>query len=180
MHYYGTYCDLRLVEPSDAQLILDLRLNAKLNRYLSQTNGDVKSQEEWILKYKERESVGLEYYFLVLDKTKINLGTIRVYKIDYSANKFTIGSWIIKEGSDPRVSLESILAAEKFAFYCLKLEYNYFDVRKGNKSVIRFHKSRGAELIGEDECNFYFVFKKLAFDAYLNAEKGILSIAEFK
>lgn len=180
MHYYGTYCNLRLVELRDAQLILDLRLNPKLNRYLSHTNGDVKFQEDWILKYKARESEGLEYYFLILSKTNALSGTIRIYNIDYSAKKFTIGSWIVKEGADPIVSLESILAAEKFAFVNLKMEYNYFDVRKDNRSVIRFHKNRGAEVIGKDELNFYFSLDKQKFDIYIDVVKDIVSIAEFK
>lgn len=179
MHYTGTYCDLRLVEPSDAKIILEFRLNIKLNKFLSQTKSDLKAQESWIMKYKEREKNGTEYYFLVIDKNGIPCGTIRIYNIDYSENRFTIGSWIIRENSDPRISIESLLAAEKYAYCQLGLIYNYFDVRKGNKSVVRFHKNRGANLIGEDDLNYYFIFNKSSFEKYLDSISRIVGIKDF-
>ena len=174
--YCGNFIYLKLVELSDANKILDLRLNQNLNKYLSTTPADIKLQEKWILQYKERERNGLEYYFSVIDKEYNFIGTIRIYEINYALKKFTIGSWIIKKGCDPRASLESILAAEFYGYNILNLEYNYFDVRKKNKMVINFHNSRNAEIISEDEQNKYFLLKKNNFNEYLYKISRILTI----
>jgi len=179
MKYIGTNCDMRLVEISDAHKILEFRLNSRLNKYLSPTENDINLQEEWILQYKGREVKGLEYYFLVLDKVGSSVGTIRLYNIDYTNKRFTIGSWIIMENSDPRISVESLLAAENYAYHYLDLEGNYFDVRKANKSVIRFHKKRGADLIAEDDLNYYFVLTRPSFDKYIKIIQDFISLGNF-
>ena len=170
---------MRLVEISDAQKILELRLNSRLNKYLSPTENDINLQKEWILQYKGRETKGLEYYFLVFEKDGSSVGTIRLYSIDYKNKRFTIGSWIIMENSDPRISIESILATENYAYHHLGLEDNYFDVRKANRSVVRFHKNRGADLIAEDNLNYYFVLTRPSFDKYIEIIHDFISLGNF-
>lgn len=179
MYYVGTICDMKLVEISDAKQILDFRLNPKLNRFLSVTSDDINAQKKWINDYKEREIRKIEYYFMVLNKIRIPIGTIRIYNIDYNSRRFTIGSWIIKPNEDARAGIEALLAAEMFAFFYLNLDENYFDVRKANKTVVRFHKQRGACVIGEDDINYFFILKKHEFEKYLYSIHEIITIGKF-
>ena len=53
---YGLH--VRLVEIQDARFILDLRTDPRLSRYMTGTSLSVRDQEEWIARYKERESRG--------------------------------------------------------------------------------------------------------------------------
>jgi len=146
------------VTPDDAEFILKLRLDDRLNRFLSKVDGKLSSQRKWIEEYKKREKEQKEHYFLIKNlKTGEKLGTIRVYNI--KENECTWGSWIINS-NNPLYAIESILLIYKFIFEILNKEVVKFDVRKDNKTVVMFHKSYGAKLIDEDELNYYFLYRK--------------------
>ena len=179
MRYNGTCCDLRLVELSDAQDILDLRLNPRLNKHLSSTRNDLSAQEEWIKAYKGREAAGAEYYFITLDKTGHSVGTRSIHNIDYSAKTYTSGSWIVMENMDIRISVESVLASDMLAFRHFGLEEKQFDVRKANKFVVRFHKKMGAVIVAEDELNYYFKLPRDSYEIYLGSITNIIALGEF-
>jgi len=86
---------LRLIQKSDVDFLLSLRLNQNLNAYLNMVSNDKQQQLSWLTNYKEREKHGLDYYFVIVDKEVGDIGLVRVYDIDYANKSFTWGSWII-------------------------------------------------------------------------------------
>lgn len=158
----GRKINLRLVNLEDAKFILDLRMNEKLNKYISDVDDDLKKQREWLKKYKRRESEEKEYYFIIESKSEEKLGTVRIY--DLKSDSFSWGSWIIKDNAPSYASIESVLLIYKFGFYKLGFKNSHFEVRKENDKVVSFHKRFGAEIVNEDNLNFYFQFKKETFE----------------
>jgi RimJ/RimL family protein N-acetyltransferase len=154
----GRRTDLRLVEPADADFILGLRLDPGLSRYISPTSDSIEDQRQWIAGYKDRERQGREYYFIVEGKQGQPFGTVRLY--DFSDTWFRWGSWIIRPGSPPWVSIESALLAYQCGFEKLGFAEARFEVRKENTRVIAFHLRFGAEMAGNDEQYCYFRFTK--------------------
>lgn len=149
---------LKTVEFQDAPFILELRTNSELNKYISPVDGKLESQITFIEKYKQKESQGLEYYFIILYKNK-QVGTVRVYDIDYTNKTFTWGSWIIESGNSAVVAISSAYMCYYFAFKHLNLETCFFDCRSANSGVKKFHSSY-ALLIKTDSINDYFKFEK--------------------
>lgn len=145
---------LRFVEEADAEFILELRLDARYNQFLSSVSADLQSQKDWIKKYKEDEHNKKQFYFIIelLDGTPC--GTIRIY--DLTADSFCWGSWILNENKTRYSALESAFLVYKFGFDVLGYAKSHFDVMKGNDKVISFHQKMGAQKISEDSENFYF------------------------
>ena len=152
---------LRLVELQDADFILNLRTNQKLNQYLSNTSLELSDQIKWIEQYKIRELKGIEYYFLAIDEDDIKLGTTRIYNIEN--NCFEIGSWLFSEIAPLGTSIKADLMAREFGFESLGLEYCKFEVRKANIKVLKYHYKFNPEIIGEDDSNIYFKLSKNDF-----------------
>ena len=161
----------RLVEESDAAFILSLRTNKVLSRHLSVTENNLQRQIAWIRDYKEREKDKKEYYVLYESPTHEPLGLVRIYGI--TTNSYVSGSWLIKPGCDELIGLKSDLFAGYLANEILKLGVCFFDVRKGNKKVLRYHKMF-SEIIGEDEQNFYFSIDKKGYERKLAFLTSIL------
>ena len=154
----GKYVNLREVELNDAAFILSLRCNEKKSRFLHKTENNLEKQIEYLKRYKTLDN---EWYFIIENKRHTPLGTTRIY--DVQGNRYTPGSWLMKDGSLPEETLEGSLLAGKMAYEVLGFEKGFFDVRKGNKRVIRFHLSGGAKIIGEDEDNYYFEATKESY-----------------
>lgn len=154
---------LRLVEESDAEFILSLRLDDRYNTFLSKVSPDLASQQAWIRKYKQDEANGSQFYFIIerLDGTKC--GTVRVY--DLREDSFCWGSWILNESKTRYSALESAFLVYRFGFEELGFKNSHFDVMKGNDGVIGFHKKMGAQVVSEDRDNFYFTIDKAAVDS---------------
>lgn len=152
---------LRFVEESDAQFILDLRTKEKA-KYLSKTDNNLDNQINWIKNYKNREKDGKEFYFVIENKENVRIGLVRAYNIE--DDSATSGSWIMIDNSPIENVLESNLLIYEFIFEKLNKEKLFFDVRKDNKKVWRFHKSYGAIQIDEDELDYFFEFKKDNFN----------------
>jgi len=153
----------RFVEKEDAAFILQLRTDPRLSRYISSTVDDIKAQEEWIEKYKVREKLKQEFYFIFENENKVRFGVNRIYNItDVS---FEIGSWLFAQNSPEGASIMADLFTRDFAFQTIpSMEYCRFEVRKDNKSVVRYHKRFNPELIAEDLLSYYF---KLNRDDYM-------------
>lgn len=151
---------LRLVEESDAQFILDLRTKEKA-KYLSKTDNNLDNQINWIKNYKIREKDGKEFYFVIENKESERIGLVRAYKIE--DDSATSGSWIMIDNCPIENVLESNLLIYEFILEYLGKEKIFFDVRKDNKKVWRFHKSYGAVQIDEDELDYFFEFSKDSF-----------------
>lgn len=148
----------RLICEDDADFILSLRLNEKLNKNLSKVENNLKKQIHWIKEYKKKEEKRLEFYFIIESLDDEKLGAVRLY--DFIEDSFCWGSWLLKIDSPNYASIESALSVYEFGFERLGFQHSHFDVRKGNEKVIKFHKRFGANIVDEDELNFYFKFDK--------------------
>lgn len=159
----GKSLNMRLVEIQDASYILELRSNVKKNKFLTPIKQNLKAQQEWIMRYKQREAEGLEYYFLIESKAMQHLGVVRIY--DFTKDNFYWGSWIIQENAPAPTAIESALNIYSFAFEVLGFTQSHFDVRKENARVVAFHQRCGAKIVREDALNYYFHFSKEDFTA---------------
>ena len=162
---------LELITEDDAEMILKLRTDPKLNKFIFETDPDIEKQKEWIREYKKREFKGEDYYFSVkLTKSNETIGYIRAYDINKKEKKCLWGSWIMREEKPISSALESVILIHKFMFNTLGIEKVCQFVRKDNKKGLLFHKSYGAKTILIDERFVHFVLEK---DVYL---KSILNI----
>lgn len=169
---YGLH--VRLVTEEDAAFILSLRNNPKLSRFIHETDNDVEKQKEWIRKYKIREMEGLDYYFIYfLDSVPI--GVNRIYDIQESWA--TGGNWLCIPGLEPQQSIATSIINRDVIFEVLGLLEDRFDVRKGNKHVIKMHKMFGAEITGESEFDYYFTLKA---EIYNQKKYEIMDLLEIK
>ena len=108
----GKSLSLRLADEDDADFIYGLRVDPRYNQHLSVVGGTSDDQRNWLSKYKERESRGEEYYFIILRKTDhFPLGTIRVYDFIGGRQSFAVGSWIVVDQKNRFSALESVLLA---------------------------------------------------------------------
>jgi len=160
---------LRLIEVSDAEFVLSLRLDARYNQFLSTVSSDISGQQQWIKQYKFDEVEGLQYYFIIERKDGVPCGTIRVY--DLKEDSFCWGSWILNEDKTRYAALESAFLIYKFGFEVLGFRRSHFDVMKGNDRVVSFHKKMGAIQVGEDKCNHYF---EIDIDSVESKNKALL------
>lgn len=157
----GQAIDLRLAEVDDADFILGLRLDPRLSRFLSATPQSLDLQRQWLAHYKERERQGLEYYFIIETKQRQPCGTVRLY--DFRGRSFSWGSWIIRPGCSPWISIESALLVYRCGFEDLGFAESHFEVRKDNTRVVAFHRRFGAEILREDGQDYYFRFLNASF-----------------
>ena len=135
----GKYTVLRSVMKDDAEFILSLRLDDKLNRYINKVENSIEKQREWIEKQQQREN---DYYFIIQNTDQNPVGTISLYNIE--GNRAEFGRWVSK-GSVIN-NIESVLLLHKFGFEDLMLSEIYTNTVADNKSVLNFHKRFGARL----------------------------------
>jgi len=158
----GRTINLRLVEVSDAEFILRLRLDERLNRFVSKVEDDLEQQRQWLRDYKLRERQGQGYYFIAESKDGEPYGTIRLY--DFRGDTFTPGSWVVKRGVAAHVGVEAVLLMYEFGFSALGFTRARFDVRKDNQKSIRFHPRFGARAVRTDDLSVYFEITKDEFE----------------
>ena len=149
---YGLHC--RLVREDDAEFILNLRLTQ--GQFVHATDADISKQIEWMRNYKKREKEGLDFYFMFLLEGE-RIGVHRIYNVNWERLSFTGGSWFCKPDTPMQyVALTSYLTDE-IAFDILGLKINLYDVRKGNKKVLRFHRDIACAIeYGETELDYLF------------------------
>jgi len=172
MQVIGRNINLRTVTIEDAEFVLSLRMDSDRNKFISNVDNDICKQVEWIESYKIRESKKIEYYFVIENKTREQLGVVRLY--DFVNESFCWGSWIIKKGSPPYASIESALLVYELSFYHLLFDSSHFDVRKENIKVIDFHIRFGAKIISDDELNYYFKYNKIDYESIKSKYKKYL------
>lgn len=136
---------LKNVEITDAKLILSLRTDCSLNKYLSKTNNSLEEQKEWLIKYKEKEKNKLEYYFKISDKKNNDIGFIRLYNIDSKNEVVTFGSFILKKDRPKYTAIESMVTIIYFAFKKLKMKKVILDVRVKNEHAKKLYNRFGFE-----------------------------------
>lgn len=132
---YGIIC--RFVQESDAEFILNLRHNNRLNKYVHSV-GTIEDQIRWTREYKKREREGLDYYF-IFSKDDTPIGLSRIYNIDWVHHTYTGGSWINVPGFEFDVSMIPSLIIDDIR-EALGLLVCIYDVRKDNKQVLRYHR----------------------------------------
>jgi RimJ/RimL family protein N-acetyltransferase len=170
---YGLH--VRLVREEDAEFIVRLRTNERNARFIHATDGNVEKQVEWIKQYKVREANGEDYYFIFYSQEH-PVGLIRIYDIDYEAKKATAGSWVCEPDLPMQIPISILIICREILFDVLGMEKDCFDVRKGNKHVQRVHKMMGAEIVAEDELNYYFELPKEVFEEKKHEIINLLNI----
>jgi RimJ/RimL family protein N-acetyltransferase len=153
---------LRFVEPNDAPFVSALRRDTTLNEHLSPSVPDVAAQREWIVRYKERESCGTEFYFVIVSEGR-ERGLVRMYHLDPNDASFSWGSWIIPPPRSPGLVTFSALTIYEIGFDVLGLERSFFTVSRENVRVSAFHLRAGATQIGEDAESFFYTYTRPAY-----------------
>ena len=147
----------RLVELEDAEIILQLRLDDNLNKYLSYVGLDLGEQKKWIESYKVRENLGEEFYYIICNRSNDEkIGTVRIYEINNFS--FSWGSWILNNKRLTTSAIESAYLIYDIGFNKLGLSESLFKVDKRNTGVQNFHLKTGAEFVKEDNVNFFYRF----------------------
>lgn len=165
---YGKFVNLREAELTDAAFILKLRCNEKRARFLHKTENNLEKQIEYLKRYKTLTN---EWYFISEDKQKKSLGTIRIYGI--KGTVWTSGSWLMTDEASPNQSIETEQLCKQFAFDELGMELLRFDVRKGNKKVLRYHQLCGSKIVAENDLDYFFELTK---EDYLKNKNKILQL----
>jgi len=156
---------VRLVNENDAKKIIQLRTNAVLSQHIHKTDANIDKQKQYIRDYKTKELNGKEYYFAFLDFESADpIGFYRLHSIDYQKKTFTIGSWIFERNVLERLPIIADILSKSFGFIQLNLDTCYFDVRRNNKKVLRYHMLFSPIFIREDdEENIFFYLTKENF-----------------
>ena len=155
---------LRTVNEEDAAFIVSLRNDDRNRKFISPTSSDISSQIEWIKNYKKRELAGIEFYFIVTDPDGNKYGTTRLYNFDDES--FEVGSWVFSPDAPAGMAIKADLYCREYGFSLKNMKYCRFEVRKLNKSVVKYHKGFSPVLIGEDDLNYYFKLDKINFDKH--------------
>lgn len=130
---------LRPIEDVDASLVLNLRSNPNLNRFLHVTSTRLEDQLIWLADYYRRPG---DYYFVVERReTGETEGVVSIYNIDATNKSGEWGRWILRPGS--LAAVESALLIYRCAFELLDLERVYCRTVADNSSVVSFHDSCG-------------------------------------
>jgi len=130
---------LRPIGDADAHLLLELRCNPYLNRFLHATSSSLEDQLTWLARYYDRSG---DYYFVVERlETGAPEGVISVYDIDFETRSGEWGRWILKPGS--LAAVESAWLIYRYSFEQLDLSQVYCRTVADNRPVVSFHDSCG-------------------------------------
>jgi RimJ/RimL family protein N-acetyltransferase len=158
MIIYGKNINLRTVKIKDAEFIRNMRRDKFKTKYLSRIISSIEAQRLWIEDYKAREESEKEFYFVIESKGSDKLGLVRMY--DFNGKSFSWGSWLVKENAPKTTAIESVLQIYEFGFNKLGFEKSHFDVRKGNDRVVAFHKRFGANIVDQNQADYFFNFER--------------------
>lgn len=166
--------ETRLVQEDDADFIMGLRNNPKLNRHLSATSASVDDQIQWIRGYKTRELAGEEYYLIFLENSA-RRGLYRLYHIN--SVSFTIGSWLFDTCENRALPIMSDMLIGDVGFYDLNRDVMLFEVRKDNKKVIRYHAMKKPLFYNEDALHNYYLITKVEWEAVKERIRSFFGIS---
>jgi len=163
---------LSIITTNDAEFIISLRKDPKLNKHLSYVETDIEIQKNWIIDYKIREARRTEFYFIIRSMDNERLGAIRAY--DFKQGSFCWGSWIINPNSPRKTAIESAINIYEFGFSVLGFSQSHFDVRNENLKVINFHKRMGAKIITSNSIDTFFIMPKEYYEQSKNNYNNFL------
>ena len=176
--FTGKTTAFRLVQPSDAEFILKLRLDSNYNKYLTPTDNNLIKQYEWIKRYKKREEKGEEFYYIISRKdNKLPIGTLRLYDFDLRKSSFCWGSWILNFNKTIYAAIECCLFVYDKAFYELGFSHCHMNIKKGNTKVVDFHKRMGVLIVDEDEEDYYGSYPIKSYDSYREHLISIIDVS---
>lgn len=142
---YGLH--VRFVTVDDAEFILNIRTNQKNERFIHDTYNDLDLQKEYIKKYKDKETVGEEYYF-IFELKGIPQGVYRIY--NRTEEWCTTGSWVFDVNCDKTAALKALIITHEIVFN--ELGYDVMKdvdgINEHNLGVINAVKSIGAAFDG--------------------------------
>lgn len=128
---------LRPITDADVPLVVELRGNPELNRYLHPSSNCPQDQLTWLAQYYQREG---DYYFVVERLTStVPEGLISIYDIDTSYLTGYWGRWVLRPGS--LAAVESAWLIFRTAFELLGLDCAYSRTVAENEAVVSFHDS---------------------------------------
>jgi len=87
-----------------------------------------------------------------------------------------LGSWLFKSNGNGMLSVLADIIARDYGYENLGFPYCVFEVRKENKSVIKYHKRYHPTIVREDELNIYF---KLDYQTYKLERDKILKVFRY-
>jgi RimJ/RimL family protein N-acetyltransferase len=165
MEINGKYVAIRYVDLCDAEDIVKLRNDSKLNRYLSsQKPLKVEVQINWLLNNKNSETN--HYFKIVRKKDDKFIGTISLYNIDNNQGEF--GRYIC---IDSIGAIESELLIIEFAFLQRRLENIYCRTVMDNEKVIIQHRKFGfedREVVYDHNINRNLLIQELSYYKFKN------------
>lgn len=158
---------LRLVEIDDAEFIVSIRNDEQKKRFISPSCTNIESQRAWLQDYKTREHEDKEYYFIA-SENGVPFATYRGHPI--TEKIVTGGSWVTKPGYSKWLnSIKVDILMKELVFTEWGFEEARFDVRKENKSVVKYHMLFNPAVIDETDLDIYFSLSKQNF---LDARNG--------
>jgi RimJ/RimL family protein N-acetyltransferase len=130
---------LRPVGDADAPLIVGLRSNGSLNRFLHASSSRIEDQLEWLARHYQRPG---DYYFVVESMAgAVPEGVISLYDVDAQGLRGEWGRWILSPGS--LAAVESAWLIYRVAFEVVGLQEVYCRTVAANAAVVSFHDSCG-------------------------------------
>ncbi|MCY4334702.1 MAG: GNAT family N-acetyltransferase [Litoreibacter sp.] len=169
----GIRLRLRLVTLDDAAYIHALRRDPKYNSYLSAYQGTVDTQRAWLEAYKQRESAGAEFYYVIERRDKTQpCGVVRLYEI--TQESFTWGSWILDHRKPAKAALESATLSFGVGFEQLGLPKALVDVRNNNVKARAIYERFGMRYLRHTSLDTYFEYSAEQYFSDLDHHMSIL------
>lgn len=157
----GKYVNLREAEIDDSEFILNLRTDPDKAKYIHSTDPDLGKQIQYMKRYKTLDN---DWYFIIEDKNGASIGTNAVYpypiftenwrdkvaSIHYNEEVGVMGTgrWLMVNNLNPVMGMESDILIKDFFFNVLNLPFTPMLIHKENLSVLKFHQTWGAKIIG--------------------------------
>lgn len=163
---------LRPVERADAAVIVGLRTDPKLSRFIGGTSSAQADQQSWLESYFARP--GDAYFIIEVGSDPV--GTVGIY--DQRGDVAEWGRWIIRPGV--AAAAASVLLTYRVAFTELKLERLICRTVSDNGHVLSFHDRLGLRRIGVETAGVIIdgapkdmVVHELSREDWLDVEPGL-------
>lgn len=148
---------------SDIEDIRLVRLRGENEGSLSKTSADIDVFSKWL----NTELLNPRtLYMAILDNDRNFIGTVRL--IDLNGDVFEWGSWALKNGLGPLISLNSAYALYKVALELCGFNSAEFVVKSHNRNIINLHVKSGAKIFKVDTDSTYFRIDSESIHKFLN------------